>query len=1087
MRKAIAGFGDAGDINRLILLITDGDDHDSFPLEMAEEAREKGIRVVCIGFGDEMGSKIEVTNPRTRTRGFIKDREGNDVISRLNGEMLREIALKTEGAYVPAGTGALDLDSIYQAHIETLLVGVRSDEERIVRNEIFQWPLLAAILVLLVAWLTSMPWRLREKAARAAGRWATGTNGITVLGLAMVWALAGPAIASAGTVVMIGNLVDDGARLEGSGVAATNGVDFEDEDEDDDDDDDDDEEKDIPLVAKESAESAAEDDPIPEQIEPREAYNRALPFVQSDPDSAEKWLNRARRDAGGDGEIRYRSLYNLGWVSVSRADRQLEAEPKQALVHLEQAANRFRESIRVRPESQQARHNLELISRRILELTDALNKTDPKKLDARLDELIGKIRDHQTEIQTCAQTAGELDQGVPEEARRPYRQLGVTQRQIISDMQRFAHDARQQVDSIQAKSDDEVTDAERLQTVQLTNMLGYIDEGLQRMKRARSLTRRLQAPRAFLRWAAALSDAKRARDQLRNPGELLGVLLSDASDVLRQSGAYHQAAGDAPNGLTPVRPVWLTSEYLAESQRAIHARTGELVDVFNQVVAAQAQQDEASSSAQATQDPQAAAAQRLVANMRETLPVVDAAVAYFELAASSMEHENVLASLELQMNGIDQLAQAAELFFDIRRLIEAIYRDERLIQEMIRAAEPDDRQAVPAATTSQPFQEKNLVRCPRLQALIDQELSQLGEPNQSPTPPAQDDTSSEPSPEDLQRERLQLATHLLEQVKISMEKIDQQIKGVAQGGAVVDASTQTAEEALGSSEDSREDAPPIDALPKDDSVPTELVRAEQEEQPTRLTPISLELNQAVDQIEELRRLFFSVVEHLRDTARRQADLYDETALQQKATPEQLPDEMGPLTDKQEQLGVLANEIAKALVEQGQQAAAQPPAGSEAATGQPQQNAEEAIKDAEKFAKAAALVEQAGQAMAVAQGKMSELVDTPADPKPETSEESKDVQSPLPAVLDEQSDALEKLLEALKLLDENQDQDQNDENQQQQDQQDEQQNQDQQEEQQRQQQEMSAQQLLQLVRDREAKRRKDKQKRGVGVGNVEKDW
>ena len=104
IRRAIDGFGDAADISRVILLITDGEDHDSFPLEAAKNAREKGIRIITIGFGDEAGSKIQITDPRTGVRSFVKDRNGQEVLSRLDGETLREIALETEGAYIPAGT-----------------------------------------------------------------------------------------------------------------------------------------------------------------------------------------------------------------------------------------------------------------------------------------------------------------------------------------------------------------------------------------------------------------------------------------------------------------------------------------------------------------------------------------------------------------------------------------------------------------------------------------------------------------------------------------------------------------------------------------------------------------------------------------------------------------------------------------------------------------------------------------------------------------------------------------------------------------------------------------------------------------------
>ena len=153
IEKAVAGFGETGDMNRIILLITDGEDHDSFPLDAAKKAKDKGIRIVSIGFGDEIGSKIQITDPRTGARTYVKDRNGVEVVSRLDGNTLREIAMETEGAYIPAKTGALDLQSIYDDHIESLLSGEATAEERIIRNEAYQWCVLAALILFLGALL----------------------------------------------------------------------------------------------------------------------------------------------------------------------------------------------------------------------------------------------------------------------------------------------------------------------------------------------------------------------------------------------------------------------------------------------------------------------------------------------------------------------------------------------------------------------------------------------------------------------------------------------------------------------------------------------------------------------------------------------------------------------------------------------------------------------------------------------------------------------------------------------------------------------------------------------------------------------
>jgi len=158
IRKALAGFqdrGGQGEVSHSILLVTDGEDHDSFPLEAAKTAAEWGVRILAIGFGDEAGSELPVTDPRTGARALVRDADGNPVRSRLDGDLLREMALVTGGTYVPAGTGAIDLESIYEHHIAHLTRGRLAGGGHQIRNDIFQWPLLFALLCLLAAVIPS--------------------------------------------------------------------------------------------------------------------------------------------------------------------------------------------------------------------------------------------------------------------------------------------------------------------------------------------------------------------------------------------------------------------------------------------------------------------------------------------------------------------------------------------------------------------------------------------------------------------------------------------------------------------------------------------------------------------------------------------------------------------------------------------------------------------------------------------------------------------------------------------------------------------------------------------------------------------
>ncbi len=96
-----------------IVLITDGEDHDSFPVQAAEEAGKRGIRIIAIGLGDEeQGTRIPVVESGRKT--FLQYR-GQEVWSKLDAITLRKMVNATpDGKYFNVATGAIDLGSIYK-------------------------------------------------------------------------------------------------------------------------------------------------------------------------------------------------------------------------------------------------------------------------------------------------------------------------------------------------------------------------------------------------------------------------------------------------------------------------------------------------------------------------------------------------------------------------------------------------------------------------------------------------------------------------------------------------------------------------------------------------------------------------------------------------------------------------------------------------------------------------------------------------------------------------------------------------------------------------------------------------------------
>lgn len=100
-----------------IILITDGEDHDSFPVEAAKQAGEKGVRIIAIGLGDEgEGKRIPVTS-KNGQKVFVKY-DGREVWSKLDGDTLRKMVNATPGGkYLNVATGTIDLGNVYASLI----------------------------------------------------------------------------------------------------------------------------------------------------------------------------------------------------------------------------------------------------------------------------------------------------------------------------------------------------------------------------------------------------------------------------------------------------------------------------------------------------------------------------------------------------------------------------------------------------------------------------------------------------------------------------------------------------------------------------------------------------------------------------------------------------------------------------------------------------------------------------------------------------------------------------------------------------------------------------------------------------------
>jgi len=142
---AIKSFGPKTKVGRAIIVITDGENHEDDAIGAAKLAAENDIVVDVIGMGKTDGAPIPVPG----TMSFWKDKDGNVVVSKLNEQMCKEIAVAGKGLYVHADNS----NNAYRVITKELDTLAKSDINSSVfseYNEQFQSFALLALLILIV-------------------------------------------------------------------------------------------------------------------------------------------------------------------------------------------------------------------------------------------------------------------------------------------------------------------------------------------------------------------------------------------------------------------------------------------------------------------------------------------------------------------------------------------------------------------------------------------------------------------------------------------------------------------------------------------------------------------------------------------------------------------------------------------------------------------------------------------------------------------------------------------------------------------------------------------------------------------------
>ncbi len=134
---------------KVLVLITDGENHRGDPVQAAEAAAKEGVVIYTVGIGSPQGVPIPTYDERGIQRGFKKDRNGQVILTKLDALTLEKIALTGNGKYYQSATGQTRLEDIYEEIAKMEKKELASMKFSQYEDQ-FQWLLLPAFILLLI-------------------------------------------------------------------------------------------------------------------------------------------------------------------------------------------------------------------------------------------------------------------------------------------------------------------------------------------------------------------------------------------------------------------------------------------------------------------------------------------------------------------------------------------------------------------------------------------------------------------------------------------------------------------------------------------------------------------------------------------------------------------------------------------------------------------------------------------------------------------------------------------------------------------------------------------------------------------------
>ena len=313
---AVATYGKSAIGNRALIIFTDGEELSGDAMKSAKAAADAGVRIFTVGIGTAEGSLIPLAGEGGGT-AFVKDTTGQVVKSKLDEKRLKEIAETTGGFYIHLEGGQRTMKQLFDEGLTKMQAG--DIDERMSRRPIerYQWPLGAALVVFSGAFL--MRERRRE---RASLRRAETTR----------------VLAATAVVLLFSPWLSFGAA---PGLDAYRNDKY--------------------REAYEQFEKTLKEHPNSHATDKIEFDAGAAAYKLGDFGKALEWFSRSLLSK--DQSLQQKSHYNIGRSLEERADRAENNE--KALGDLTNAQSHYEEAVKLDPNDERAKANLEEVKQKI--------------------------------------------------------------------------------------------------------------------------------------------------------------------------------------------------------------------------------------------------------------------------------------------------------------------------------------------------------------------------------------------------------------------------------------------------------------------------------------------------------------------------------------------------------------------------------------------------------------------------------------------------------------------------------------------------------------------------------------------------